>query len=94
MLFAHRARGDFHGANATPSECTGFKICAAQIATHPVWIAQYDGQQGESERRRLLCYAGRKSPSRQLGNFEIVMLNSSFIKTRRPVNLASLLLSF
>ena len=50
--------------------------------------------QGESKRRRLLCYAGRKSPSRQLDDFEIVMLISSFIQTRRPVIQASLLLSF
>ena len=32
--------------------------------------------------------------SRQPDDFEIVMLNSSFIKTRRPVTPASLLLSF
>ena len=52
------------------------------------------GHQGKSERRPLLCYAGRKSPSRQLDDVEIVMLNSSFIQTRRPVTPASLLLSF
>ena len=52
------------------------------------------GHRGKSKRRRLLCYAGTKSPSRQLDDFEIVMLISSFIKTRRPVTQASLLLSF
>ena len=52
------------------------------------------GHQGKSKTRRLLCYAGRKSPSRQLDDFEIVMLNSSFIQTRRPVTPTSLLLSF
>ena len=52
-----------------------------------------DGPQGKSKRRRLLCYAGRDSPSRQLDDFEIVMLNSSFIQTRRPVTQASLLFS-
>ena len=54
-------------------------VCTAQIATRPVCIEQYIGHQGKSKRRRLLCYAGRKSPRRQLDDFEIVMLNSSFI---------------
>ena len=49
--------------------------------------------QEKSKRRRLLCYAERKSPSHQLDDFEIVMLISSFIQTR-PVTLTSLLLSF
>ena len=53
-----------------------------------------NGPQGKSKGRRLLCYAGGKSPSRQLDDFEIIMLISSFIQTRRPVTPASLLLSF
>ena len=54
----------------------------------------FSGHHGKSKRRRLLCHAGTKSPSRQLDYFEIFMLNSSFIKTRRPVTPTSLLLSF
>ena len=44
------------------------------------------GHQGKSKRRLLLRYAGSKTASCQLGDFEIVMLISSFIKTRRPVS--------
>ena len=71
-----------------------YRVCAAQIATRPVYIEQYDGHQGKSKRHRLLCYAGKESPSRQLDDFEIVMLISSFIQTRRPVTPASLFCHF
>ena len=52
---------------------------------HPAWCAPghalgVSGHQGKSKRRRPLCYAGRNSPSRQLDDFEIVMLKCSFIK--------------
>ena len=57
-------------------------------------IASSTGHQGKSKRPPLLCYAGTKSPSRQLDDFGIVMLISSFTQTRRPVTPASLLLSF
>ena len=76
-----------------------FNICSKTSASSlprrfDVGASSLNGHQGKSERRRFLCYAGTKSPSRQLDDFEIVMLNSSFIQTRRPVTPASLLLSF
>ena len=75
-------------------------ICALLLADlllysyKATFIQTLIGHQGKSKRSRLLCYAGRKSPSRQLDDFEIVMLTSSFIQKRRSVTPASLLLSF
>ena len=75
-----------------------YRRYAYQSPNHrPPWsfvLTIFIGPQGKSKRRRRLCYAGRKSPSHQLDDFEIVMLISSFIQTRRPVTPASLLLSF
>ena len=73
----------------------GFPLMPNRASNYLHYICKgLSGHQGKSKRRRLLCYAGRKSPSRQLDDFEIVMLISSFIQTRRPVTPASLLLSF
>ena len=41
------------------------------------------GHQGKSKRRRLLCYTERKSPNRQLGDFEIKYIALCTPRARR-----------